>query len=181
VAVLTDINPQLINAYHCDRDNLEKLISILEKHQMRHSKDYYYQVRASFGGVTLTRSEGTLVERGARFIYLNKTCFNGLYLENSKGELNVPIGSYKNPKIPSPDLLCSVSVALQAVQIKGRPFDAVLGYAKTAQHFVYFDLLYYPLSHTSSFTAYSRYSFKEDDQIRLTDVFVELTDRRLNV
>lgn len=181
VAVLTDINPELINAYHCVRDNLDQLISILEKHQMRHSKDYYYQVRSSFGGVTLTRSEGTLVERGARFIYLNKTCFNGLYRENSKGEFNVPIGTYKNPKVCSPDLLRSVSVALQAAQIKVRPFDAVLGYAKTAQDFVYFDPPYYPLSHTSSFTAYSRYSFNEDEQIRLRDVFLELTGRGVKV
>jgi DNA adenine methylase len=181
VAVLTDINPELINAYLCVRDNLDKLISILENHQMRHSKDYYYQVRSSFGGVTLTRSEGTLVERVPRFIYLNKTCFNGLYRENSKGEFNVPIGTYKNPKICSPDLLRSVSVALQTAQIKVRPFDAVLGYAKTAQYFVYFDPPYYPLSHTSSFTAYSRYSFNEDEQTRLRDVFVELTARGVKV
>lgn len=139
VAVLTDINPELINAYHCVRDNLEQLISILEKHKMRHSKDYYYQVRASFEGVTLTPSEVTLLERGARFIYLNKTCFNGLYRENSKGEFNVPIGKYKNHKICIPDLLRSVSLTLQAAQIKVRPFDAVLGAAKTAEDFVYFD------------------------------------------
>lgn len=148
---------------------------------MRHGKDYYYQVRASFGGVTLTRSKGTLVERGARFIYLNKTCFNALYRENSKGEFNVAIGKYKNPKICSLDLLRSVSVALQAAQIKVRPFDAGLGYAKTAQDFVYFDPPYYPLSHTSSFTAYSRYSFKEDEQTKLRDVFVELTGRGVKV
>lgn len=181
VAVLTDINPELINAYHCVRDNVESLISLLKNHQLRHNKDYYYQVRASVRGVTLTRSEGPLVERGARFIYLNKTCFNGLYRENSKGDFNVPIGKYKNPKICNPDLLRSVSVTLQPAKIKVRPFDAVLGYAKSAEDFVYFDPPYHPLSHTSNFTAYSRYSFAEDEQIRLRDVFVELTGRGVKV
>lgn len=159
VAVLTDINTELINVYHGVRDKVENLISLLENHQLLHSKDYYYQMRASSGGVTLTLSEGTLVKKGARFVYLNKTCFNGLYQENLKGEFNVPIGKYKNPKICSSHLLRSVSVSLQSAQIKVRPFKAVLEYAKTADDFVYFDPPYFSLSDTSNFTAYSRYSF----------------------
>ena len=81
-AVLTDVNPELINAYRCVRDNLEQLISLLEKHQVKHTKEYYYQVRATFGGSSLVPTEGNSLERAARLIYLNKSCFNSLYLEN---------------------------------------------------------------------------------------------------
>lgn len=180
-AVLTDVNPELINAYRCVRDNLEKLISLLEKHQVNHTKEYYYQVRATFGGASLVPTEGNSIERAARLIYLNKTCFNGLYRENSKGEFNVPIGKYKNLKICNPDLLCSVSAALQAAEIEVRTFEAVLAYAKTSEDFVYFDPPYYPLSNTSNFTAYSRYTFNEDEQTKLRDVFAKLAGRGVKV
>jgi len=87
-AALTDINPELVNAYRCVRDNVEELILNLEAHQLRHCRDYYYEVRQSPGV--------TNIEKAARLIYLNKTCFNGLYRENSKGGFNVPIGKYEN-------------------------------------------------------------------------------------
>ena len=172
-AVLTDINLELINAYRCVRDHLNELIFLLEQHQMSHSKDYYYQMRSLVGG--------TDSERAARLIYLNKTCFNGLYRENSKGEFNVPIGRYKNPKICHPDLLNSVSVALQSTEIEVRGFEEVLKSAKNSEDFVYFDPPYYPLSPTSCFTAYSRYSFDEKNQIRLRDTFAELARRGVKV
>lgn len=171
-AVITDINSDLINAYRCIRDNLEQLIPLLEKHQQRHNKDYYYQVRSHL--VT------TELERAARLIYLNKTCFNGLYRENLKGLFNVPIGKYKNPKVYNPDLLRSVSVALQSAQIEVRPFDTVVDYAKPSD-FIYLDPPYYPLSPTSNFTAYNYCSFNEFDQIRLKDKFVELAGRGVKV
>jgi len=171
-AVITDINSDLINAYRCVRNNLEQLIPLLEKHQQRHSKEYYYQVRAHL----LT----TEVERAARLIYLNKTCFNGLYRENSKGVFNVPIGKYINPTIYNSNLLRSVAVILQSAQIEVRPFDAVVDYAKP-NDFVYFDPPYYPLSPTSNFTAYSRYSFNEYEQIKLKGTFAELAERGVKV
>ena len=171
-AVLTDINLELINAYRCVRDNLEQLIPLLEKHQQRHTKDYYYQVRS--------QSVTTELERAARFIYLNKTCFNGLYRENSKGLFNVPIGKYKSPKVYNTTLLGSVSVALQSAQIEVRPFDTVMDYAKS-DDFIYFDPPYYPLSPTSNFTAYNYCSFNEFDQIRLKNKFVELAERGVKV
>lgn len=164
-AVLTDINPELINVYRCVRDKVDPLISLLAEHQHKHNKDYYYQIRQ--------RSYDTDIERAARLIYLNKTCFNGLYRENSQGQFNVPIGQYKNPKICHPDLLYSVSEALQSAQIEVRGFEAVVNYAKS-NDFVYFDPPYYPISNTSNFTSYSRYSFSKDEQIRLRDVFAEL-------
>ncbi len=172
-AFITDINPDLINAYCCIKAQVEQVILLLDKHQIKHNKDYYYDVRS--------RPEKTDVERAARLIYLNKTCFNGLYRENPKGEFNVPIGRYKNPKICHPVLLRSVSEALQSTQIEVRAFESILDYAKTELDFVYFDPPYYPLSPTSNFTAYSRYSFNESDQIRLRDTFVELAGRQVKV
>ena len=170
---LSDINLELINTYTCIKENVEAVIKLLAEHQMQHNTPYYYEVRS--------RKLVTPFERAARLIYLNKTCFNGLYRENSKGEFNVPIGKYKNPKICNPDLLRSVSVALKSTQISVRPFEAVLDYATNTQDFVYFDPPYYPLSPTSNFTAYSRYSFNEDDQIRLRDIFVKLARRGVKV
>lgn len=172
-AILTDINPELINAYCCVRDWVEELILLLEEHQTKHSKDYYYQVRSQL--------KGNLVEKAARLIYLNKTCFNGLYRENSKGEFNVPIGRYQNPTICHADLLRFISGLLRSARIEIRHFDAVLERAKTSEDFVYFDPPYYPLSNTSNFTAYSRYSFNEDDQIGLRDTFVELAKHGVKV
>ncbi|MBW4577697.1 MAG: DNA adenine methylase [Aphanothece sp. CMT-3BRIN-NPC111] len=172
-AVLTDINLELINTYRCLRDNVEELIALLEVHQMNHSQDYYYKVRSLI--------DGTEIEKAARVIYLNKTCFNGLYRENLQGQFNVPIGRYKNPKICSSALLYSVSAVLQSAQIEVRPFEAVLEFAKTPNNFVYFDPPYYPLSQTSNFTAYSRNAFSEHDQIRLRDIVGELAHRNVKV
>jgi DNA adenine methylase len=172
-AVLTDINAELVNAYHCVRDNVEELIAILEEHQRRHCRDYYYQVRQ--GHFT------TNIEKSARLIYLNKTCYNGLYRENSKGEFNVPVGKYKNPKICNPTLLRSVSASLKNALINVRPFEDILNHANSCDDFVYFDPPYYPLSPTSNFTAYSRNSFSQDDQIRLKYVFAELAERGVKV
>jgi len=170
---LTDINAELVNAYRCVRDNVEELILNLEAHQLRHCRDYYYEVRQSPGV--------TNIEKAARLIYLNKTCFNGLYRENSKGAFNVPIGKYKNPKICNSALLRSVSAALQNAQINVRPFEDILEHASSCDDFVYFDPPYHPLSPTSNFTAYSRYSFSQDDQIRLKYVFAELAERGVKV
>lgn len=172
-AVLTDINPELINAYHCIQNQPEQVISLLAIHQEKHSPEYYYQVRGNF--------QGNAEEKAARLIYLNKTCFNGLYRENSKGEFNVPLGRYKKPNIFNPDLIRSVSEVLKNVKLEVRPFDDVLHYSTSSDDFVYFDPPYYPLSHTSNFTAYSRSSFNKDNQLRLKDVFAELAQRGVKV
>ncbi|MEG4943161.1 DNA adenine methylase [Microcoleus sp. F4-D5] len=175
-AVLTDINPELINAYRCVRDKVEELILILEEHQLEHTKDnknYYYSVRS--------RSYKTDTERAARLIYLNKTCYNGLYRENSKGEFNVPIGRYKNPQICQADLLRSVSSLLAPAKIEVRKFDEILDFATSREDLVYFDPPYYPISATSNFTAYSRDNFKESEQLKLRDIFAELAERDVKV
>ncbi|HEY9876191.1 MAG TPA: DNA adenine methylase [Candidatus Obscuribacterales bacterium] len=180
-ATLTDINPNLIEAYNCVKNNVEELIQQLEEHQINHkeaesrrnSAHYYYEVRSCI--------YDTPVERAARLIYLNRTCFNGLYRENSKGEFNVPMGRYKNPQICNKNLLRSVSYALKDATIETRHFTEVLKYAQSSEDFVYFDPPYYPLNNTSYFTAYSKYSFSEDEHIKLRDVFVELAERGVKV
>ncbi|GAB4364633.1 MAG: DNA adenine methylase [Elainellaceae cyanobacterium] len=172
-AMLTDINPELVNVYRCIRDRVDAVIALLEQHQQQHCRDYYYQMRS-------TVSEDA-VERAARLIYLNRTCYNGLYRENAKGQFNVPMGRYKAPKVCNLDLLRSVSQALQSTEIALESFDAVLTRARTSQDFVYFDPPYHPISATSRFTAYSRYSFHPADQIHLHDTFVELANRGVKV
>ena len=113
--------------------------------------------------------------------HLNKTCYNGLYRENSKGHFNVPIGRYKNPKVCAPALLKAASAALQIADISERPFTAVAERAQGAQDFVYFDPPYHPLSETSKFTAYSRYRFGEEEQTTLKELIEQLRDRTVTV
>lgn len=172
-AVLTDINEELVNVYQCIRDAVEAVIDGLSIHQANHSKDYYYHIRANPGTHP--------VERAARLLYLNKTCFNGLYRENSKGQFNVPMGRYKNPAICNPDLLRAAARALQPVAIAVASFDTVLQRAHDARDFVYFDPPYHPISVTSSFTAYNRYAFRAEDQVRLCKIASELANRGVQV
>ncbi|NJO10855.1 MAG: DNA adenine methylase [Leptolyngbyaceae cyanobacterium SL_1_1] len=171
-AILMDINPELINVYCCVREQVEAVIEQLSRYQQNHCKDHYYQVRASL--------ESTPVKRAARFIYLNKTCYNGLYRENLKGQFNVPMGRYKNPKICDADLLRRAAIALRSTQILAQPFSQVLNCA-TDEDFVYLDPPYHPISATSSFTAYSRHAFKKADQEKLQQVFSQLTARGVRV
>ncbi|HEY9845593.1 MAG TPA: Dam family site-specific DNA-(adenine-N6)-methyltransferase, partial [Candidatus Caenarcaniphilales bacterium] len=179
-SVLTDLNPALINVYRCIRDQVEQVIERLVEHQQKHSQDYYYQIRSlKVSKASFIRTMD--IEEAAHLIYLNKTCFNGLYRENAKGEFNVPLGRYKNPKICNPDLLRSVSAALQTARIEARSFETVLDYAQTSQDFVYFDPPYYPLSPTGNFTAYNRCPFTERDQVRLKGIVEKLAERGVQV
>lgn len=166
-AVISDINEELINAYRVIKGNVDELIESLKKH--KNSADYYYSIRA-INPKTLNP-----VERASRFIYLNKTCFNGLYRENSKGEFNVPFGKYKNPKICDEENLRAVSQFLNSIDIEIFNSD----YKETCEltqpgDFIYFDPPYYPVSKTSSFTKYNSKDFSEEDQIELSQIFKEL-------
>ena len=164
---LSDVNPSLIDTYVAVRDCVEDVITILRKHQKKHDRDYYYLVRA------IDPSRLSLAGRAARVIYLNKTCYNGLYRENKAGQFNVPFGRYKNPTICDAVNLRNVSRALSGVGIERRGYASVLERANPGD-FVYFDPPYHPLSATSSFTAYDRSGFTEDNQRHLRDVFAEL-------
>lgn len=169
-AVISDINEELINAYQVIKDNVEELINSLKKH--KNTKEYYYAIRA-INPKTLTP-----VERASRFIYLNKTCFNGLYRENSKGQFNVPFGRYKNPKICDEENLRAVSEFLNKIEITilNCDYKMTCEMAKSGD-FVYLDPPYYPISKTASFTKYNKNDFSEKDQIELSEIFKEL-DRK---
>lgn len=175
---LFDINSELINTYIIVRDFPIELIKKLENFKKLHSKEFYYEIRA------WDREENfnslTPLKRAARFIYLNKTCFNGLYRVNSKGQNNVPIGSYKNPNICDINVILSASKALQNVHILNTSYKDVLRYA-SANDLVYFDPPYYPLTQTANFTSYSENEFLDKEQIELFKVFKELSDRKCRV
>ncbi len=171
-ALLTDINPTLVATYAAIRDDVSAVIGGLRRLANQHSKESYYRVRERY-------NQGRRVstaKRAAMFIYLNKTCFNGLHRVNRKGEFNVPVGSYKNPRILNEDGLQAASEALRGADLRCAPFDALLENAKPGD-FVYFDPPYEPVSETASFTSYARDGFSQDDQTRLRDVYKAL-DRR---
>jgi DNA adenine methylase len=171
---LFDINRELVNAYNIVKESPQKLIEKLFEFKENHSKEYYYEVRA------WDREENFLeldkITRASRFIYLNKTCFNGLYRVNRKNQNNVPMGSYKNPNICDSDIIYSASYALQNATILNASYIDVLKYA-TKDDLVYFDPPYYPLNPTSSFTSYSEFEFLDREQEELFDLFSEL-DRK---
>lgn len=171
--ILSDINSELVNAYNIVKNNPNKLISKLEEYKKEHCKEFYYKIRE------LDRKENysnlSNLEKATRFIYLNKTCFNGLYRVNKKGYFNTPIGSYKNPNIADKDTILNASEALQNVEIKQQSFKDVLKYAKK-DDFVYFDPPYYPLNTTSNFTSYDSNCFLEDEQFELFEIFDKLAD-----
>lgn len=171
-ALLTDINPTLVATYAAIRDDLEGVVAALRGLAGRHSKESYYQVRERYNqGGRVSASK-----RAAMFIYLNKTCFNGLHRVNRRGEFNVPVGAYKNPRILNEEGLLAASEALQDARLECAPFDALLENAKPGD-FIYFDPPYEPVSQTASFTAYARDGFSQEDQTRLRDVYKAL-DRR---
>lgn len=172
--VINDFNSELINTYIVIRDNLGELIQELEKHKENDSKEYFYTLREwDRNGILEEKSN---VERASRFIYLNKTCFNGLFRVNSQGQFNVPYGNYKNPNIVNKEVLIADSKFLNksGIKIMNGDFEKA---AKTARKgdFVYFDPPYAPLVEDSqSFVGYTLNGFGYEEQVRLRDLFVEL-------
>lgn len=169
-AVLGDRNAALVELYEVVRDHVENLATLLSQHTHRHSEEYFYEVRAQDPTVL------DAVQRASRFIFLNRTCFNGLYRVNSKGRFNVPFGRYKNPRICDPEGLRNASRALQNVTLRLADFEDVVAAARPGDA-VYFDPPYYPLSRTSSFTAYDPYPFREPEHERLAAVHRGLGER----
>jgi DNA adenine methylase len=171
---LSEINVELLNCYRIVRDRVEDLIKLLAEHKTRHNHEYYYFVRNRDRDSMW--SHASPVERAARMIYLNKTCYNGLWRVNQQGHFNVPMGRYKNPDIVNEDRLRAASRALQGVELAAEDFELVI---RRASHgdFVYFDPPYFPLSETSNFTSYARDDFGEYEQRKLALVFSEM-DRR---
>ena len=176
-AVLSDSNRELINAYLQVRDNVEGLIRALGVHQRKYRAaedraEYYYTIR----GKRLTCSLGG----AANLIFLNKTCYNGLYRVNSKGRFNVPHGRYENPTICDEGNLRAVSEALQGVELLIGDFSSAPRRAASGD-FVYFDPPYVPLSETSSFTSYTAKDFSRSEQRRLSLTATGLVRRGVGV
>ncbi len=172
-AVLCDINPDLVHVYRSIRDDVESVIRALQPLAAAgHAQETYYGVRERYNS---GEGRGKAL-RAAMFIYLNKTCFNGLHRVNRRGQFNVPAGRYKNPTILDGAGLRAASRALQHADIRCAGFEELLDAARPGD-FVYFDPPYAPVSDTASFTSYARDGFGAEDQTRLRDVFREL-DRR---
>ena len=171
-AILSDINPELIDTYLAIRDQPEAVIKLLG--EFPYEEAFYYQLR--------DRDPWALsqAERAARMIYLNKTGYNGLYRVNRQGRFNVPFGRYKSPRYADPDNLLAVSRALQEAEIYCAPFESVLTRAKMGD-WVYFDPPYMPISETAHFTAYYADGFGLEDQTRLRDACLRLTDMEVYV
>jgi DNA adenine methylase len=167
-AVLSDLNKELIVTYNVIKNNVDDLIKSLKKYE--YTKDHYLKIRAKDVGALSN------LEIASRFIYLNHTCFNGLYRVNSKGGFNVPFGKYKNPLICDEINLRRVSKALKNVKIKHQDFKEVLKLAQKGD-FIYFDPPYYPINKTSSFTSYTKEAFLEKEQTELRDAVIELNKR----
>lgn len=163
--ILIDSNNELVNCYRVIKENVERLIGLLNNPKFKNIEKVYYEIRA--------KEPTDKFERTARTIYLNKTCFNGLYRVNSKGKFNVPFGRYKNPMICNADNLRTVSIALRNVEILCADFERCLEFARR-HDFIYLDPPYQPLSKTSSFISYTKAPFSEKDQRRLHVVFKEL-------
>lgn len=171
-ALLADVNAELVGAYREVRDRVDLVIRALAPLADRHDEAHYYATRARYN-----EGEGSPAERAAMFIYLNRTCFNGLHRVNRRGAFNVPAGRYRNPRILDPEGLRTASAALAAADVRHADFvELLLGDARPGD-FVYFDPPYHPVSETARFTDYATGGFGADDQTRLRDVFREL-DRR---
>lgn len=170
-ARLADMNRELVDTYLALASDPEAVIRHLSKHV--YDKDYYYSVRAS--------RPTSLAGRAARVIYLNRTCFNGLYRVNRKGEFNVPFGRYTNPTICDEENLRAVSAALRSNTIVATcDFDLAVKEARKGDT-AYFDPPYAPLSKTSSFTSFTQGGFGTDAQVRLRDCFAALDARGVHV
>jgi len=174
---VSDLNSDLVLAYTTIRDRIDNLIQSLKNHEKnyhKNSKEYYYNIRDS-----TPRSE---IEKTSRLLFLNRTCFNGLYRVNSSGKFNVPLGRYTNPNIVNEENLRSVSSILQSnkVSIKCRDFESVLNDAKKGD-LVYFDPPYQPVSDTANFTSYTNRDFTLDDLSRLSELCHKLDEKGCKV
>lgn len=179
-AYINDINKELINCYRCLKANVEEVINhlkLLEKDYLENDDrtTYFYKVRNRYNEIHLN---GHLdYEKCADFIFLNKTCFNGLYRVNKEGKFNVPHGKYKNPLICDENNLIMCSKILQKVEITFGNYEQVLNKANE-KTFIYFDPPYRPLIEKSSFTSYDKSGFNDNDQIQLANNYKLLDEKK---
>ena len=183
-AFLYDINDELILAYKVIQRDVFKLIDFLYRYERQYKKlddekrkEYYYELREDYNlqrfNIDYNKYSENWIPRVAQTIFLNKTCFNGLFRFNSKGGFNSPMGRYKNPKILDEPNLLNVSKLLEIATIKKADFREVKNDIRS-NSFVYFDPPYRPISKTSSFTSYSKFNFQDDEQLHLASLFYGL-------
>lgn len=174
-ATINDSNTELINCYEVIRDSLEELIEDLKKHE--NNESYYYEMR-ELDRTTTYKDNYDKIKRASRILYLNKTCYNGLFRVNSQGQFNVPFGRYKNPNILDEAVLRAVNKYLNNNKVKvfNTDFEKAVLDAKKGD-FVYLDPPYDPVSNTASFTGYDVNGFDKEEQRRLKSVFDDLTSR----
>lgn len=177
-----DINIDLINSYNVIKNHVEDLITNLKQMETEYlrleqeeRKNYFYNKRDEYNNYTLKENEQN-IQRAAQFIYLNRTCFNGLYRVNKSGKFNVPMGSHKNPTICDEENLRNLSELIQNVQFQYGDYKRSMEHV-TENTFVYFDPPYRPLNVTSGFTSYTKEDFNDDNQIELAEFYRELNEQ----
>lgn len=167
-SLIADANEELINTYIVVRDNVSELIPVLKNH--KNEEEYYYEIRAQ------KPQKCSSVERAARFIYLNKTCFNGLYRVNKNNQFNVPFGRRKNPNIADEETLLNCSQCLQNTTIVHGDYLDILRKYSRPEDFIFLDPPYVPVSQYSDFKRYTKEFFYKEDHIALRDEFGRLCD-----
>ncbi len=177
-----DINIDLINCYNVIKNNVENLIKELDikekeflKLEYKNRQEYFYNVRKEYNSYKISENE-TNVKRASEFIFLNKTCFNGLYRVNKSGQFNVPYGKYKNPTICDANNLRDLSYLIRNVVFQYGDYKKSEKYIDS-NTFVYFDPPYRPLSNTSGFTSYTKEDFNDDNQKELANYFKLLDEK----
>ncbi len=166
--LLNDANEELINVYMMVRDELDALLSLLDEHQSNHSEEYFYKVRARDVAIL-----GKL-EQAARFIYLNKTCFNGLYRVNRHGNFNAPFGKYNNPILYNRSHMRNASTLLHRAELFSEDYHTFLTKHTHPGDFIYLDPPYAPISIYSDFKRYTKEQFREKDQYMLAQLYDNL-------
>ena len=181
-----DINKNLINCYNIIKDKVESLVLELKKLEEEYlklddenRKEYYYDIRKKYNSINI-ENENEALEKTTYFIFLNKTCFNGLYRENRKGQFNVPIGKYKNPTICDEENLIELSKLIKNVTFINGDYRESYKYIEE-NTFIYFDPPYRPINKTSSFTSYSKEDFNDENQKKLGEYFRKINDNNSNV
>ena len=184
---ISDLNSELINSYIVIRDSVTELLGILQQKQNEYlpldsekRKEHFYAQRDNFNNLNHTPSEDNRIIRAALMIYLNKTCFNGLYRVNRRGDYNVPMGAYKQPLICDKENLLSLSKKLQRVKIQQANYKEVDSFADE-NTFVYFDPPYRPLTKTANFTSYTETDFNDAEQLELAGFIKNLSSRGCKV
>ena len=175
-AIINDFNKELMNVYQVIKDDPNELIKVLKEHKELNSEDYFYEIRS------LDRRDDfenlSSVQKAGRIIYLNKTCYNGLFRVNRAGFFNTPYGKYKNPSIVNEVTIKAISNYFNSANIKfltGDYKEALKSLRRGA--FVYFDPPYMPISSSSSFTGYTEHGFGYEKQVELRDECLKLHDR----